>query len=80
MHLPEIENAFPPGPAGESIRKMKEAGRPYPEILHLFAYKPEMTKHLIGLSQAVMRAESPLSTGQRELIAAVVSTDNHCHF
>jgi len=80
MHLPEIENAFPPGPAGEAIRKMKDAGQPYPEILHLFSYKPEMTRHLVTLSQAVMRDESPLSPGQRELTAAVVSRDNHCHF
>ena len=80
MHLPEIENAFPSGPAGEAIRGMKAAGQPYPEVLHLFAYKQEMTDHLRRLSQAVMRAESPLSAGQRELIAAVASRDNNCHF
>ena len=80
MHLRDVETAFPPGPAGETIRERREAGQPYPEILHLIAYKPGLTEHLLRLSQAAMRGDSPLSAGQRELIAAVVSKDNGCHF
>jgi alkylhydroperoxidase family enzyme len=66
MHIPDVENALPPGtPSG---------------IANLLAYKPEVAKHLTALAQVVMRGESPLSPGQRELIAAVVSDENECHF
>ncbi len=80
MHLREVEQAFPPGAAGDSIRAAKARGHPVGEILHLISYKPEMTRHLLGLAQAVMRGESPLSPGLRELIAAVTSKGNGCHF
>jgi len=80
MHLHEVEKAFPPGEMGEAIRKMKAAGEPYGEILHLISYKPEVTKHLLGLTQAVLRGDSPLSPGLRELIAAFTSRGNGCHF
>ena len=80
MHLHEVEQAFPPGAAGDSIRAAKAGGHPVGEILHLISYKPEMTKHLLGLTQAVMRGDSPLSPGIRELIAAFTSKGNGCHF
>ncbi len=51
-----------------------------PQIWHLFAYKPETTKHLSAFSEAVMRGPSPLSAGWRELIAAFTSKLNHCPF
>lgn len=51
-----------------------------PQIWHLFAYKPEATKHLSAFTQAVMRGSSPLSAGFRELIAAFTSKRNHCPF
>ena len=62
------------------MRKMKASGEPYGQILHLIAYKPAMTGRLLGLTQAVMRGESPLSPGLRELIAAFTSKGNGCHF
>ncbi len=80
MHLHEVEKAFPPGPAGEALRKAMAAGQPIGEIMHLVSFKPAMTKHLLGLTQAVMRGESPLSPGLRELIAAFTSKGNGCHF
>lgn len=66
MHIPEVERALP--------------SAPHPSIAHLLAYKPEVAKHVTALAQVVMRGESPLSPGQRELIAAVVSDENECHF
>jgi alkylhydroperoxidase family enzyme len=80
MHLSEVENSFPPGPAGEALRKAREAGAPIPEILHLFAYKPEATRHLSSYTGAVMRAPGPLTAGQRETIAALTSRANSCLF
>lgn len=68
MYLPEVEKAGPrPGPG-------------VPQIHHLFAFKPEATRHLERFSEAVMRAPSPLNAGWRELIAAFTSKLNRCHF
>lgn len=80
MHLPDVENAFPPGPLGDELRRAAAAGAEYPQILHLFAFKPEQGVHLSRYAHAVMRGPSPLSPGQRELIAALTSAKNDCHF
>jgi len=46
----------------------------------LFAFKPDRTEHLAQFTQGVMRGPSPLSPGQRELIAAFTSRRNDCPF
>ena len=51
-----------------------------PQILYLFAFKPRMTDHLSRFTQELMRGPSPLSPGQRELIAAFTSSRNQCPF
>jgi alkylhydroperoxidase family enzyme len=48
--------------------------------MHLFAWKPEATRHLQHFTQAVMRGASELPPGKRELIAAFVSGKNQCLF
>jgi alkylhydroperoxidase family enzyme len=80
MYLPEVEAHDPPGPMGEMLGAMKAAGIPIPQIFHLLAFKPERTKHLSAFTQSVMRGPSPLSPGQRELIAAFTSVRNQCLF
>ncbi|HSR41736.1 MAG TPA: peroxidase [Longimicrobiales bacterium] len=80
MFLPEVEQTDSDSPRGEIIRGMREAGLPVPQIMHLFAYKPETTVHLERFTQAVMRGPSPLSPGLRELIAAYTSRRNACPF
>lgn len=80
MYLPEVERHEDPGVRGEAIRGMRAAGVPVPQILHLFAYRPARTEHLARFTQAVMRGPSPLTPGQRELIAAFTSRRNHCPF
>lgn len=80
MYLPEVEKAAPAGLRGLEVKAAKAAGLPVPQILHLFAYKPERTQHWMAFTQAVMRGPSPLSAGQRELIAALVSKRNDCLF
>lgn len=80
MFLPEIEAYRDGEHESERIRGMEGAGIPVPQILHLFAYKPERTRHLARYTQAVMRGPSPLSPGVRELIAAFVSSRNQCPF
>lgn len=41
---------------------------------------PRTGKHLRGLAQELLRGPSPLSPGERELIAAYVSSENDCLF
>ena len=51
-----------------------------PQIWHMLSYKPAIGEALSVLSQAIMRGDSPLSPGLRELIAAFTSKGNHCLF
>lgn len=81
MYLREVEdNPQAAGPYADIIAAMKSAGQTVPQIMHLFAFKPETTAHLSAFTQAVMRGPSPLSAGFRELIAAHTSKLNQCVF
>jgi len=80
MYLEAVERHAGGGPWAEAIRQMREAGLPVPQIMHLFAFKPDRSEHLAQFTQGVMRGPSPLSAGQRELIAAFTSRRNDCPF
>ena len=80
MFLPEVEQSPPKGNYAGPISGMRSAGVPVPQIMHLFAYKPDRTDHLSAFTQGVMRGPSPLSAGMRELIAAFTSRRNDCPF
>jgi hypothetical protein len=80
MFLPEVEANAQPSAWTDSIRMMQGAGAEYPQIWHLFAYKPEATAHLARFTQAMLREPAPLTPGFRELIAAYTSAGNHCPF
>jgi hypothetical protein len=80
MFLPEVENKPGSGPYEDMLQAMKAAGAPVPQIFHLFRYKPSTTQHLQRFTHEVMRGPSPLSAGQRELIAAFTSHRNDCPF
>ncbi|NUQ21811.1 MAG: peroxidase [Gemmatimonadaceae bacterium] len=80
MFLPAVEHASPRGPYAEPITEMRSAGIPVPQIMHLFAFKPDRTDHLSRFTQGVMRGPSPLPPGIRELIAAFTSRRNDCPF
>jgi alkylhydroperoxidase family enzyme len=80
MFLGEVEQAEPKGSYAAPIAGMRAAGVPVPQIMHLFAYKPDRTDHLSAFTQGVMRGPSPLSPGMRELIAAFTSRRNDCPF
>ena len=45
----------------------------------MIAY-PETQKHLSGLAEALLRGPSSLTSAERELIAAYVSSGNECYF
>jgi hypothetical protein len=80
MFLSQVEDHAPEGRYAEPITGMKAAGVAVPQIMHLFAYKPDRTEHLSRFTHGVMRGPSPLSPGQRELIAAFTSKRNECLF
>lgn len=80
MFLPGVEDDPKPGPYADIIRMMQKTGAEYPQIWHLFAFRPEMTSHLAQFTQEAMREPSPLTPGFRELIAAYTSSRNQCPF
>lgn len=51
-----------------------------PGIRGLMNVRPDVALHLNALAQAVLADESPLSRGDRELIASFVSGRNECRF
>jgi len=80
MFLKDVEAEAKAGERQAQFVAMEQAGIPTPQILYMFAYKPGMTDHLGRFTQEVMRGPSPLSPGQRELIAAFTSNRNQCPF
>jgi alkylhydroperoxidase family enzyme len=80
MYLKDVEAFQGSSPRAQLIARIQAAGSPVPQIMHLFAYKPDRTDHLAAFTQGVMRGPSPLLPGQRELIAALTSKLNQCLF
>ena len=80
MFLSDIEKHEADDNYNKAIQMMKAAGPEYPQILHLFSFKTRATVHLERFTQEIMREESPLSPGMRELIAAYTSSLNQCPF
>jgi hypothetical protein len=80
MFLPRVEQNPQPGPYREAIRKMQSSGGEYPQIWHLFAFRPQAGDHLARFTQEIMRGPAPISPGLRELIAAYTSNRNDCPF
>jgi len=80
MFLSDVEHGDHGGPYAHLIDKLQAAGAPVPQIMHLFAYKPDRTEFLSRFTQSVMRGPSPLPAGLRELIAAFTSRRNDCLF
>jgi alkylhydroperoxidase family enzyme len=80
MFLPGLEGPHEPSPYAKAIDAMKQAGQEYPQIWHLFAFKPAATEHLARFTQEILREPAPLTPAFRELIAAYTSKRNHCPF
>jgi len=80
MHLRDLEEAPANGAFGDLIRMARGNGAEYPQIWHMFAHRPEITKHLERFTQGLMRDPAPLTPGLRELIAAYTSARNDCPF
>ncbi|MGB0715435.1 MAG: peroxidase [Phycisphaerae bacterium] len=57
----------------------KRAGRVF-NILRVQSQNAESLQAGLGLYQSIMFGESPLTRGQREMMAVVVSRANNCHY
>jgi uncharacterized peroxidase-related enzyme len=79
MFLPDVESHPPSAPYADLFRGMRSAPE-YPQIWHLFAFRPEATDHLRRFTQEIVRGPAPLTPGLRELIAAYTSSQNNCAF
>ncbi len=80
MYLTEVEEHVGDSPWGVAVVTMRNDDMEVPQIFHLFDFKPAATRHLAAYTQEVMRGPSPLSPGERELIAALTSRLNVCEF
>ena len=80
MFLAAVEQNPQPGPYYELMRSMQESGKEYPQIWHMFAFRPQATQHLARFTQEIMRGDAPMPPGIRELIAAYTSYRNDCPF
>ena len=57
-----------------------ELGREFPGILGPMTFRPETAKPINELANVLLRGESTLTRGERELIATHVSRRNDCFF
>jgi alkylhydroperoxidase family enzyme len=80
MFLPGVEANPQAGRYRDMIGAVQRTGAEYPQIWHLFAFRPQATEHLARFTQEIMRGDAPLSPGMRELIAAYTSQRNACPF
>lgn len=75
-----VDPADATGPLKEEYdRALKRAGRLW-HILRLQSLNPAVLKASTAFYLAIMYGESPLSRGQREMLAVVVSQTNGCHY
>ncbi|HLG00384.1 MAG TPA: peroxidase-related enzyme [Acidimicrobiia bacterium] len=52
----------------------------WPGIVGLFSFKPSTGRTMAALAHQLLRGPSSLTEGERELIAAFVSSRNECYF
>ena len=64
---------------GEFDKALRRAGRVW-HIVHIMSVNPRALRDSIGFYITIMMGESPLTRVQREMLATVVSAENHCHY
>lgn len=58
---------------------VQRAGRVW-HIVHIMSLNPHAMRDSMALYVTLMMGQSPLSRAQRELLATVVSFENHCRY
>jgi alkylhydroperoxidase family enzyme len=78
--IQEISNEEARGPLRREFDKaLKRAGRVW-NIVRVMSLSPRTLESSMRFYIAVMMGEGPLSRGQRELLATVVSAELECHY
>ena len=79
-YIPIIEPTEAEGYLKETYTQAeKRAGRVF-NILKIMSHSPQALRASMDFYLAIMQGKSPLSHGQREMLATVVSATNHCHY
>ena len=63
----------------EYDKALKRAGRVF-NIVRIQSQNPRALRDSIAFYITLMKGESPLTRAQREMLATVVSAENHCHY
>jgi alkylhydroperoxidase family enzyme len=63
----------------EFDKAIKRAGRVW-HIVHIQSLNPRALRDSINFYATIMMGESPLTRVQREMLATVVSAENHCFY
>ncbi len=63
----------------EFNKALQRAGRVW-HIVHTMSLNPRILRDSIRFYSTAMMGESPLSRVQREMLAVVVSFENHCFY
>jgi alkylhydroperoxidase family enzyme len=63
----------------EFDKALQRAGRVW-HIVHIMSLNPRMMRDSIAFYITAMMGESPLLRTQREMLAVVVSFENHCRY
>ena len=58
---------------------IKRAGRVW-HIVHIMSLNPRLLDASMKFYSAAMMGQSPLTRVQREMLATVVSAENHCYY
>jgi len=81
--MPWIKEILPEDATGLLKRQLdgaiKRAGRVW-HIVQIMSINEVALKDSIRLYQTLMMGSSPLTRPQREMLAVVVSTENHCYY
>jgi uncharacterized peroxidase-related enzyme len=76
-YIPETE-------ASDELRRLydryREPSGGVDNIIRIHSHNPESMEKHYEFYRHLMRGPSPLSRPQREMIAVVVSSANHCHY
>jgi len=63
----------------EFDKAIQRAGRVW-HIVHIMSLNPRAMRDSIAFYITAMKGESPLARAQREMLAVVVSFENHCYY
>jgi alkylhydroperoxidase family enzyme len=81
--MPWIKEIYPEEATGLLKRQLdaaiERAGRIW-NIVQIMSINEHALKDSMRLYQTLMKGNSPLTRSQREMLAVIVSTENHCFY